>query len=358
MARAGNQREHTVADVAREAGVSKAQAARALGAYGAVSGGVRERVLAAAARLNYRPNPSARALSTGRSQSVGVVVGDIENPYFSLATRGISDAVERAGLGLVLANSGERVAAERTAVGMLMDKRVDGLIVAPASTDDQAHLRAVVDAGRPLVLLDRAVPGLEVDAALADVAAASRLAADRLLDAGHRRIGYVTTAGGRDGTEPLPSSVASRIDGLVAGFADRGLEWDRSLLRSGLRGGDETEIRAAVADLVTGPDPATALIASDSLIGLAAVGALQEQGLRIPDDVSILMYDDQPWAKLVTPPITVVAQPTYDIGYAAGSRLAALVGGARAAEPLPPLPAELVERGSIGPVPRRPRGSR
>ncbi|MEV7094985.1 LacI family DNA-binding transcriptional regulator [Amycolatopsis sp. NPDC051045] len=360
MTKPAQHRDHTVADVAREAGVSKAQAARALGAYGAVSDAVRSRVLAAAARLNYRPNLPARALNTGRSQSVGVVVGDIENPYFSLATRGISDAVERSGLGLVLANTGERVAAERRAVEMLMDQRVDGLIVAPASTTDAAHLQAVVDAGRPLVLLDRAVPGLAVDAACADIAPATGNAADRLLSMGHRRIGYITTGHGSgtdpDGPDPLPSPVAARVAGLVDGFTARGLTWDRSLLRSGLHG--EGEIRKAVADLLGDPDPATALIASDSLIGLAVVGALQEQGLRIPEDVSILMYDDQPWARLVTPPITVVAQPTYDIGHAAGARLAALVDGATKTTPLVPLPATLVERGSIGPVPARAAGGR
>ncbi|MEU4253701.1 LacI family DNA-binding transcriptional regulator [Amycolatopsis sp. NPDC026612] len=353
MAKPDQHRDHTVSDVAREAGVSKAQAARALGAYGAVSDAVRSRVLAAAARLNYRPNLPARALNTGRSQSVGVVVGDIENPYFSLATRGISDAVERSGLGLVLANTGERVAAEQRAVEMLMDQRVDGLIVAPASTTETAHLQAVVDAGRPLVLLDRAVPQLAVDAAVADIAPATREAADRLLSLGHRRIGYITTADGDDpdpgSPAPLPSPVAARVAGVAAAFATRGLTWDRSLLRSGLRG--EARIGAAVADLLTGPDPATALIASDSLIGLAVVGALQEQGRRIPEDVSVLMYDDQPWARLVRPPITVVSQPTYDIGYAAGARLAALVDGAVQTAPLDPLPARLVERGSIGPVP-------
>ncbi|MGR6918734.1 LacI family DNA-binding transcriptional regulator [[Actinomadura] parvosata] len=352
MAKAGNHREITVADVAREAGVSKAQAARALGAYGAVSDVVRERVLAAASRLSYRPNQLAKTLNTGRSHSVGVVVGDIENPYFSLATRGISDAVERSGFTVVLTNTSERVMAERAAVNMLMDKRVDGLIVAPASTGDSPHLRAVVEAGRPLVLLDRTVPGLAVDAARAEIEPAAREAADHLLTLGHRRIGYITTADGSDvrtdGPHPLPSPVAARVAGLVAGFTERGLTWDPDLLRPCRH--DEAAIRDAVLDLVRGPSPATALIASDSLIGQVVVGALQEQGLRIPDDVSVLMYDDQPWARLVTPPITVVAQPTYDIGYAAGARLAALIGGATNPPPLPPLPATLIRRGSIGPV--------
>ncbi|WP_418115085.1 LacI family DNA-binding transcriptional regulator [[Actinomadura] parvosata] len=181
---------------------------------------------------------------------------------------------------------------------------------------------------------------------------AAREAADHLLDLGHRRIGYITTADSSDvrtdGPHPLPSPVAARVAGLVTGFTERGLTWDPDLLRPCRH--DEAAIRHAVLDLLHGPSPATALIASDSLIGQVVLGALQEQDLRIPDDVSVLMYDDQPWARLVTPPITVVAQPTYDIGYAAGTRLAALIGGATNPPPLPPLPATLIRRGSIGPA--------
>jgi LacI family transcriptional regulator len=351
MAKVASRREITVTDVAREAGVSKAQAARALGAYGAVSDAVRSRVLAAADRLGYRPNELARTLTTGRSQTVGVVLGDIENPYFSLATRGISDAVEREGLTLVLANTSERVDAERAAVEMLMDKRVDGLIVAPASATDVDHLRAVVKARRPLVLLDRTLPELGVDSATADLVPAARAAADLLLDLGHRRIGYVTTA---DGTgigpaadHPLPSPVAARVAALVDAYADRGLAWDQTLLRSAVH--DESAIRAAAVDLLRTAE-VTALIASDSLIGLAVIGALQSGGARIPDDVSVLMYDDQPWARLLDPPITVVSQPTYEIGYAAGARLAAMIAGRTDLPRLVPLPATLVLRGSVAPA--------
>jgi LacI family transcriptional regulator len=353
MGSSSGHREATVADVAREAGVSKAQAARALGAYGAVSDAVRSRVLVAAERLNYRPNQLAKTLNTGRSQSIGVVLGDIENPYFSLATRGIADAVEPLGYHLVLANTSERVERERSAVDLLLDKRVDGLIVAPASSTEFGHLRVVIDSRRPLVLLDRAVPGLAVDVARADVAGAARDAADHLLDLGHRRIGYLTTAEGRDPEldrpDPFPSSVAARVAGLAEAFSARGLAWDRGLLRSGLR--DETEIRSATLDLVRGSSPATAVIASDSLIGQAMLAALQDEELRIPEDVSVLMYDDQPWARLVTPPVTVVAQPTYQIGRAAGTRLAARISGGTPLRPLPTPAATLIRRRSTGVAP-------
>ncbi len=121
----------TVADVARAAKVSKAQAARALGGYGAVSEEVQERVSSAALQLGYRPNALARSMNTGRSNTIGVIVGDIENPHFGLALRGMADVARLAGYHLLLSNSDEKRQAEQDAVRVMLEKRVDGIIVAP-----------------------------------------------------------------------------------------------------------------------------------------------------------------------------------------------------------------------------------
>ena len=139
----------TVADVARAAGVSKATAARVLGGYGTVSDKVREKVLAVAKSLDYRPNELARSMTTGRSGAIGVVVGDIENPFFSAAVRGITDVARAAGFTVILANSGEDIAAERDAIRTLMARRVDGLIVTPSRSREIDHLRDVQRTGRP-----------------------------------------------------------------------------------------------------------------------------------------------------------------------------------------------------------------
>src|ERR671938_639006 len=139
--RAVQKRLVTVQDVAREAGVSKATAARVLGRYGTASSGAREKVLAAAQKLGYQANELARSMTTGRSGTIGVVVGDIENPYFGQAVRGISDCAKGGGFDVILSNSGEDVAAERAAVDVLTAKGVDGLIVAPAVMHEKLHLR-------------------------------------------------------------------------------------------------------------------------------------------------------------------------------------------------------------------------
>src|SRR5690349_3291334 len=148
MSSAGSRRRDvTVADVAKAAQVSKAQAARALGNYGAVSDEVRERVLAAAEELSYRPNELARSMNTGKSHTIGVVVGDIENPHFGLVTRGITDVAKKSGYNVILTNTDEDLASEIDAVRVLRDKRVDGLIVAPASSTETAHLKQVQESG-------------------------------------------------------------------------------------------------------------------------------------------------------------------------------------------------------------------
>src|ERR687884_1650090 len=147
----------TVSDVARTAQVSKATAARALGGYGSVSPDAKERILEAARLLDYRANELARTMATGRSGTIGVVVGDIENPFFGLAVRGISDRAKASGFDVILSNSAEDVEKERDAVRVLTGKRVDGLIVTPARTSETRHLHEVYQSGRPLVLLDRAI---------------------------------------------------------------------------------------------------------------------------------------------------------------------------------------------------------
>lgn len=339
--------------------MSRAQTARALGSYGAVSEAVLSRVLAAADDLGYRANALAKSVSTGRSQSVGVVVGDIENPFFGLSVRGISDTLREAGYDVVLMNTGESHEVEVDAVQALDGKRVDGFVIAPAIADAYPHLEALVDAERPVVLYDREVPGLGAPSVIVDVEAAAQELTHALLDAGHRRIGFVSTlrTGAVSWTEDPPIShtpVGRRIHGVVRTLRDAGVDVDPSAIRLGARGAED--IRRHVRDLVSGDAPVTALLASDALIAIAALEELGSLGLSVPGDVSVAMFDDPPWAGLVSPPLTVVSQPVLEAGVAAARLLLEAMGNA-AADPQPvsgrtltPLSAHLITRGSIGPA--------
>lgn len=345
-------RDVTVADVAKAAQVSKAQAARALGNYGAVSDDVRERVLAAAEELSYRPNELARSMNTGKSHTIGVVVGDIENPHFGLATRGITDTAKKSGYNVILVNTDEEQAAEVDAVQILLDKRVDGLIVAPASSNETEHLQSVYESGRPLVLLDRAANGLPAETVAVNMADISYESTRYLLEAGHRRIAFISTLKTDSPfsaeTQVDSSQISERLDGMRRAFSEKGLSFPHDLVR--LNAGHADSIRNITRELLTMPDPATAVVASDGLIALSVLEAIQELGLSIPKDVSFLMYDDFAWTRLTTPPLTVIAQPVYDMGVAAANALLRQIEGRKASGTAPALEARLIRRGSVGPA--------
>lgn len=348
---ASRRREVTVSDVAREAGVGKATAARALGGYGAVSEAVRDRVMAAAERLEYRPNELARSMNTGKSKTIGVIVGDIENGYFGLAMRGISDAAKAAGYDVILINTSENVEAEIDAVRVLLDKRVDGVIVAPASSFETDHLHDVHASGRPMVLLDRHVDGLDVPSVGVDIAVAAQDAAASLLAAGHRRIAFVTALASDESWAPgqplAVSSVTDRLAGIQAALTASDVEPDTLLVRFGAIG--MPAVTAIIDELLALPQPPTAILASDSVIALDMLRVLRSRGIELPRDLSFVMFDDFPWTELVAPPLSVVSQPIYDVGLAAGRKLVRLLAGA-SGEEAELLAARFIERGSVGVV--------
>lgn len=340
----------SVADVARIAGVSKATAARVLGGYGVVSDKARETVTAAAAQLGYRPNELARSMTTGRTGTVGVVVGDIENPFFGQAVRGISDRLRAEGVAVILANSGEDVAEEQAAIRRLLAWRVDGMIVSPASILDVAHLAEVQQAGVPLVLLDRAVPGLAVDAATSDDRNAAAELTRLLIGRGRRRLAYVTSCADdpatadRDHGLIRTGSVRQRIDGFLATCAEAGLAPGDCQIVIGATGRDATRQRVdALLSAARAPD---AIIASDSLVALEIFVYLRELGRRLPDDIALVTFYDADWASVTVPPVTVVHQPAREMGIAAAQLLST-----RMKTPLAPaehvvVPSSIILRGS------------
>ncbi|MER8743673.1 LacI family transcriptional regulator [Mesorhizobium sp. M1004] len=342
----------TVSDVARAANVSKATAARVLGGYGVVSDMIRAEVMAAAKALDYRANELARSMTTGRSGIIGVVVGDIENPFFSLAVRGISDAAKAAGFNVILANSGEKIEAEKAAVKLLIGKRVDGLIVTPSESRDIAHLRDIHRSGRPLALLDRALADLDVDTVTTDDRGIAMLATRFLADAGHRNIAYVTAVDAegheyRDLGQIYTSSVRERIDGFLTVCREAGLDRPERFVRLGAT--SPTETRRVAGEMLSAPDRPTAILASDSVIALEIFKVTRERGLRVPDDISLITFHDADWTSVTTPPITVIDQPVYALGKSVAELLIRrLKGDSRPAERLV-LPTAIIARGSVGP---------
>jgi LacI family transcriptional regulator len=331
----------TIRDVAARAAVSQATAARALGGYGYVSSAARRAVLDAAAELGYRPNAVAKALVSGSTRTVGLIVGDIENPFFAAAARGLADVVEEEGYTLLLANSDEDLERERQAVDVFRTQLVDGLVVAPVSGNDGTHLRVLESDRRPLVLMDRAIRGLQVDTVMVDNAGGARAAVEHLLRFGHERIGVVSDA------EEI-SSTAERLRGYRRALREAGIEPDPGLVSVGpsTRAGGYEAARA----LLERVDRPAALFTLNNFMTAGAVRAIRDLGLRIPDDVALVAFDELEWTTLVEPPITVVAQPVAELGRAVGSRLLARLRGDDAPPRRTRLRTELIVRASCGPA--------
>ncbi|QTG17355.1 LacI family transcriptional regulator (plasmid) [Agrobacterium tumefaciens] len=327
------------------AGVSRATAARVLGGYGSTGSEARELVLEAAKRLTYQPNQLARSMATGRSKAIGVVIADIENLYFARAIRAITDTASANGFVVVLATTDEDTKLERDAVRVLLSKRVDGLIVSPTSSIEVEHLVSARDMDCPVVLLDRRIPVLNVDTFAVDNFRAAHQAVTFFIERGHRHVALVSNAPSH-GKQELISSVRERIDGYRAALHDAGIHIAPN--RIVLGGRDADDLARQVRELCHSPDRPTAFLATDSSVALVLIRALRGLELAIPENVSLICFDDADWTDAITPPLSVVSQPIGELATAATNDLIARIK----ADVTGPgkeilLPATLIDRGSV-----------
>ena len=350
----------TVLDVAKVAGVSTATAARALGGYGSVSPATLQRVLDAATQIGYRPNGLARSMITGLTHSIGAVLADIENPFFYGVLRGISDTARRHGFDVLLANTDEDPDDERAAVTALFERRVEGLVLCPVEGDDRSQLRSIVDSNVPVVLLDRPASGLRVDSVGLDNRRAARQVTEHLLELGHRRIALVTGGApalqetlrqpGMRGVERIQlTTLGTRAAGYRDALQDAGIEPRMDYLTTG--GFHREDAMASVTELMSLPDPPTAIVAFDSILALGVMLGLRRLGLRCPEDVSLIGFDDAEWAEVVSPSLSVLRQPVHEIGVKACELLLRRIGDRDGRHTHHRLRGTLVPRESTAPPP-------
>ncbi|WP_206476794.1 LacI family DNA-binding transcriptional regulator [Microbacterium sp. KRD172] len=349
----------TISEVAAAAGVGRSTAARTLGGYGYVSPELRGRVAAAAAQLGYRTNALARSMSTGVSQTIGVIIADIANPFFGGVVRGISDASRAHGFETLVLSTHEDLAEEIAATDVLIDKRVDGIIVASAALDaaSAGHIRQAGEHGIPVVLVDRAVAGLDLDAVVIDNRSAARDAVAKLIAVGHRRIGFVwgppVDERPRRRRELIDVATRNlwtdgeRLQGYLDALDDAGMVLDTDLIMVGRK----TEENAAVevARMLASDDPPTALFCTENDAVTGTLLALRAAGVRVPSDVSLIGFDDNSWAAVMEPPLTMIEQPTLALGTRAAEVLFTAIEGEPRAPELHTLNTRLVERSSVMP---------
>jgi LacI family transcriptional regulator len=345
----------TINEVSIVAGVSRSTTSRVLGGYGFASEEARERVLQAAEKLNYRPNSLARAMITGKTFTIGVVIGDIENSFFARLARGVADEARAYGFEILLSNTDEDIATEIKTVQILQERQVDGLIVAGTSMRSIDHLKAIKNNGIPLVLVDRLMPRMNVDSVAIDNKVAASDAATRLLSAGHRKIGIVTGAQSDD-VGPMQYQINTASD-RVAGFrqtlSDADLEMNSTMIRWGAI--DQKAARVQTRILLGTAKRPTAIFATDSLMALGVLQGIHDCGLKAPEDVSVVGFDDADWSDVITPRLSLIAQPVYEIGRLAAERLLARINGDTSRFRTFLLPTTWIERDSIASLKRRGR---
>ncbi|MFI5955571.1 LacI family DNA-binding transcriptional regulator [Cryptosporangium sp. NPDC051539] len=296
----------TIGDVARAAGVSPATVSRVLNGHHGVADELRQRVVTAVAELGYRPNSQARSLRTRATSVLGLIISDITNPFFPEIARGVEDAAHAAGFSVVLANTDEDLAKEQRYLEVAAAERMAGVVLAPASSAE-TDISVLTGRGIPVVAVDRRLPGHRVDSVTVDNLTAARDATRHLVSIGRTRIGFV---GG-----PLATTTASdRLAGYREGLGDL-----PELIAYGdyrIDGG-----RVAARKLLEREERPDALFVSNNLMTIGAITALADAGLKHPDDVALAGFDDQTWQTGLLPPLTLVTQPTYELGKRAATVL-------------------------------------
>ncbi|OYW60368.1 MAG: LacI family transcriptional regulator [Azorhizobium sp. 32-67-21] len=328
----------TLADVARAAGVDMSTASRVLRGESSqrVREETRDRILKIAADLQYLANPLARGLRTQRTDTLGIVVPQLDNPVFASAIRGAELAAAKLGYSLLISHR-EPGATATTIAKISQTNRVDGLLV--ASLDDDEVLRTDLAAARvPFVLMNRILPGAPLSVVL-DSRAAARKAVDHLTSLGHRRIVHLA---GRSGG----FNARERLQGYRDGLEAAGIPFDESLVAVA---GYTAEGGADAMRALLAARP-TAVLAATLVSAAGAMATLHEAGLRIPEDVSVTGLHDAPVAGMLYPPLTSVAMPTEEMGRVAATLLIRSLAG-ETPDPVAPLPpGALVIRRSTGPT--------
>jgi DNA-binding LacI/PurR family transcriptional regulator len=345
----------TMSELARLVGVCPATVSRVLNGTGPVSEKTRARVLAGMERHHYQPNELARGLVNGRSRTVGVIVSRLDNPFYAAVLMGIEQALNTAGYSWLLGLSTHDAARERRHLQELRKRQVDGLIINPALAPDGHYpnadlIHALGRDGVPLVVLHDYFRETNTHSIAYDIFGGVCRAIDHLVGLGHRRIGFVSSVW----RSPVPETAGAnhRVRGYILGLNRHGLVFDPALTAYApetLAGGAEGARRLMALD-----HPPTALLTHNDTVAVGVMHGLQAVGKRVPEDVSVVGFDNTEICDYLPTPLTSVSLPKQELGQQAVRLVLAAIE--RAEEPRVPveglsLPTELVVRASTGPAP-------
>jgi LacI family transcriptional regulator len=346
-----------IKDVAKWAGVSTATVSHVINETRFVRDETRQKVLAAIEALNYQPSAIARSLATNATQTVGLIISDIANPFFTAVARAVQDGINQHGYHTIFCNTDEDPAREEEYLRLLSARQIDGLIISPTGAPSD-RLRRMAEADIPIVLLDRATPGIEAPLVGVDNEGGAYEATRYLIGLGHRRIAILV------GLETI-STLVMRFEGYKRALQETDIPLDETLIiRADPRFYDDqthpTELPPpdfltnkqmtpsafhAFQRLLDLPSPPSAVFVTNNEMTIGVLQALKERGLRCPGDLSLISFDDHAWAPIFSPALTVIRQPTYQLGQLAATLLMKMLNQ-EPYDPPSPLPVEFIIRES------------
>jgi len=305
----------TMKDVARLSGASISTVSRVINKSGYVNKETEDRVLAAIKKLNYSPNHAARSLLSGETQTIGLILPDITNPFFPAIARAIEDTAQKDKYNVIFCNSDNDILKVSKHFKSLKEKSVDGIII--AGEIKQNHIHEFIEDNLPLVMIDVNTDSIPVSSVRTDNRFGGKLATDHLIEQGYTRIAHIRG--------PLDSSSAEdRYKGFKDSLEQHHINYDPTLIQIGdfrIESGYNAMLR-----LLALSDRPDAVFVSNDLMALGAMEAASEANLHIPTQVGIIGYDDIPLTKVVNPKLSTIQQPIYELGIRATEFLLKTIG--------------------------------
>ena len=339
----GGKKDITIIDVAKKAGVSQATVGRVIGGYGSVSEKTRKKVKKTIKELNYVPNAIAQSMKSKNTNTIGLIVGNVANSFFGEIAKSIDAVCTENHYNVIISNTGESIEGEINALKTLYSKRIDGLIIATAQRSNvilDDKIISLYTGSVPVVYIDSEIFSIDELCVKTDHFGGANKGTNYLLEKGHTKIGIIT------GLQTSP--MEQRVDGYRKALENHGIEFKPEYVRFGNVIAIE-EGRLCTKDLLEKNKELTAIFPLNNLLCIGALLAINELGLRIPDDISVIGWDDFALANILNPPLTVIAQDTNRIGKLAAEKLFEVMREEQAdafGEKRITLGMQLIERGS------------
>ena len=337
----------TIKDIAKELGISASAVSKALKDSYDISEKTKKAVLECAKRFNYRPNPMAQSLKRGNSKSLGIVVSNIDNTFFAQVINGVESVAYSKNYNLIMTQTHESYDLEVSNVEQLTVRAIDGLLISLSyETKDLGHLKKLHDKGLPIVFFDRVTDEIETHQVIVDNFKGAYEATNKLIEAGYRKIAHITSS-------PHVSITDDRLNGFRLAMSENNIPVNEQYVKYCLHGGrDLNEIEKALTELLCSPDRPDALFTASDRITTTTLMQLHKLGFKIPEDIALLGFTNTGLAEVLSPSLSSVYQPAFEMGKKATEMLINLIESKRPVTEFEKivLPTEVIIRDSSKPM--------